>query len=271
MHADPADVLAGLPPPVPDDLPGPAPAPQGGLPWAHNSLGASVHNALAAWWRLPLSGRSVTAAGERLQSAWISQGFADEAQSARAAARRPARWWSPTSRRWTLATSRWVWSGRSRPVPTASPCPGASTAWTSGPRASRAPSLWWWTTRPGVTCSPPTAPAARSPWLSTPRPRPTRCGARATGSSCTICPPGACSVGGSRTSRWRGRFAGPRTSPLSAARPSAAFRGGLVLAQPAQVFPPRPGARLWLVWSPAALRRWHRGLADRRPWDGIAE
>ena len=29
------------------------PAPPKGPPWAHNSLGASVHNALAAWWRLP--------------------------------------------------------------------------------------------------------------------------------------------------------------------------------------------------------------------------
>jgi RecB family exonuclease len=58
-----------------------------GPPWAHNSLGASVHNALAAWWRLPLSGRSVTAAGELLQSGWISQGFADEEQSARQRAR----------------------------------------------------------------------------------------------------------------------------------------------------------------------------------------
>src|SRR5450755_2710916 len=58
-----------------------------GPPWAHNSLGASVHNALAAWWRLPLSGRSVTAAGELLQAGWISQGFADDEQSARQRAR----------------------------------------------------------------------------------------------------------------------------------------------------------------------------------------
>ena len=29
------------------------PAPPKGPPWAHNSLGASVHNALAGWWRLP--------------------------------------------------------------------------------------------------------------------------------------------------------------------------------------------------------------------------
>ena len=33
-----------------------------GAPWAHNSVGASVHNALAAWWRLPLARRSPSVA-----------------------------------------------------------------------------------------------------------------------------------------------------------------------------------------------------------------
>jgi len=39
------------------------PAPPKGPPWAHNSVGASVHNALAGWWRLPLPRRTVAAAG----------------------------------------------------------------------------------------------------------------------------------------------------------------------------------------------------------------
>jgi len=59
------------------------PPPSKGAPWAHNSVGASVHNALAAWWRQPLSRRTVSAAGELLQTGWIAQGFADERQSAR--------------------------------------------------------------------------------------------------------------------------------------------------------------------------------------------
>jgi len=59
------------------------PPPRKGPPWAHNSLGASVHNALAGWWRLPRPARSVTAAGDLLQAGWIGQGFADEQQSAR--------------------------------------------------------------------------------------------------------------------------------------------------------------------------------------------
>jgi RecB family exonuclease len=54
-----------------------------GAPWAHNSVGASVHNALAAWWRLPLERRVPSVAGDLLDQGWIDQGFADPAQSAR--------------------------------------------------------------------------------------------------------------------------------------------------------------------------------------------
>jgi RecB family exonuclease len=58
------------------------PPPAKGPPWAHNSLGASIHNALAGWWRLPLAERTVAAAGALVDRGWISEGFADEAQSA---------------------------------------------------------------------------------------------------------------------------------------------------------------------------------------------
>jgi len=58
------------------------PAPPKGPPWAHNSVGASVHNALAAWWRLPLSRRTAQAAGALLIQGWIGEGFAGNAQSA---------------------------------------------------------------------------------------------------------------------------------------------------------------------------------------------
>ena len=57
------------------------PPPPKGPPWAHNSLGASVHNALAGWWRLPRRDRTVTAAGDLLESGWLTDGFADDAQS----------------------------------------------------------------------------------------------------------------------------------------------------------------------------------------------
>ncbi|HEY6274900.1 MAG TPA: PD-(D/E)XK nuclease family protein [Streptosporangiaceae bacterium] len=57
------------------------PPPPKGPPWAHNSLGASVHNALAGWWRLARAGRTVAAAGDLLDQGWIDQGYASDAQS----------------------------------------------------------------------------------------------------------------------------------------------------------------------------------------------
>jgi RecB family exonuclease len=59
------------------------PPPPKGPPWAHNSVGASIHNALAGWWRLPPAGRTVAAAGRLVDRGWIDEGFADETQSAR--------------------------------------------------------------------------------------------------------------------------------------------------------------------------------------------
>jgi RecB family exonuclease len=59
------------------------PAPPKGPPWAHNSLGASVHNALAGWWRLPLPRRTVQAAGALVTQGWIGEGFTGAEQSAR--------------------------------------------------------------------------------------------------------------------------------------------------------------------------------------------
>jgi len=58
------------------------PAPRKGPPWAHNSLGASVHNALAGWWRLPQAQRTIPEAGGLLERGWINEGFASDAQSA---------------------------------------------------------------------------------------------------------------------------------------------------------------------------------------------
>lgn len=59
------------------------PVPPKGPPWAHNSVGASVHNALAGWWRLPVSRRTVQAVGTLVATGWINEGFASDAQSAR--------------------------------------------------------------------------------------------------------------------------------------------------------------------------------------------
>ncbi|MER5624187.1 PD-(D/E)XK nuclease family protein [Streptosporangium sp. NPDC002544] len=58
------------------------PAPQKGPPWAHNSVGVSVHNALAAWWREPYERRTPEVAVTLLTRGWISEGFRDAEQSA---------------------------------------------------------------------------------------------------------------------------------------------------------------------------------------------
>jgi RecB family exonuclease len=57
------------------------PAPPKGPPWAHNSVGAAVHNALHGWWLLPLGRRTPAAAGALLDAGWISEGFRDAEQS----------------------------------------------------------------------------------------------------------------------------------------------------------------------------------------------
>ncbi len=57
------------------------PAPAKGPPWAHNSFGASVHNALAGWWRLPVARRTVAAAGDLVAGGWIEEGYTGPAQS----------------------------------------------------------------------------------------------------------------------------------------------------------------------------------------------
>lgn len=57
------------------------PAPPKGPPWAHNSVGAAVHNALAGWWRLPQERRTPEAAGALVDAGWTGDGFRDDAQS----------------------------------------------------------------------------------------------------------------------------------------------------------------------------------------------
>jgi RecB family exonuclease len=57
------------------------PTPTKGAPWAHNSLGASVHNALAGWWRLLTRQRTPEAAGTLVDRGWIGEGYRDDEQS----------------------------------------------------------------------------------------------------------------------------------------------------------------------------------------------
>jgi RecB family exonuclease len=57
------------------------PSPPKGAPWAHNSLGAAVHTALAAWWALPVGERTAERGGSLVREKWIDLGFRDDEQS----------------------------------------------------------------------------------------------------------------------------------------------------------------------------------------------
>lgn len=63
------------------------PAVARGRAWAHRSVGAAVHTALARWWGLPLRARTPRAGGALLGQAWPTEGFRDEDQSRRARVR----------------------------------------------------------------------------------------------------------------------------------------------------------------------------------------
>lgn len=56
------------------------PAPTKGPPWAHNSLGASVHTALRNWYETPPAHRSPEIVPTLLKSAWVREGYRDEQQ-----------------------------------------------------------------------------------------------------------------------------------------------------------------------------------------------
>jgi RecB family exonuclease len=59
------------------------PTPQRGPAWAHNSVGTSVHLALARLWDLPVTSRTPDAARRLLETAWQGVGFADDDQARR--------------------------------------------------------------------------------------------------------------------------------------------------------------------------------------------
>ena len=59
------------------------PPPQKGPPWAHNTVGAAVHLALARWWDEPLHRRTPSVARGLVDRAWTADGFQDDAQAER--------------------------------------------------------------------------------------------------------------------------------------------------------------------------------------------
>lgn len=59
------------------------PPPPRGPAWAHNTVGAAAHLALARWWDLPMEKRNGAAARGLLEGAWQTDGFSDEQQAHR--------------------------------------------------------------------------------------------------------------------------------------------------------------------------------------------
>jgi len=53
------------------------PTPPKGPPWAHNSLGASVHTALKNWYVLPADRRNPVALAGLLRPTWVREGYRD--------------------------------------------------------------------------------------------------------------------------------------------------------------------------------------------------
>lgn len=58
------------------------PTPPKGPPWAHNSLGLSVHAALRSWYGLPAAGRDAGRFAVLLRAAWVGEGYRDREQEA---------------------------------------------------------------------------------------------------------------------------------------------------------------------------------------------
>lgn len=59
------------------------PSPAKGLPWAHNSVGTSVHLALAKWWELPRHRRVPEAGRGLVHASWQTEGFESPEQAER--------------------------------------------------------------------------------------------------------------------------------------------------------------------------------------------
>jgi RecB family exonuclease len=59
------------------------PAPPRGRPWAHNTVGATTHLALAKWFHLPRRQRTPEAGGQLVERNWQPLGFRDDEQAMR--------------------------------------------------------------------------------------------------------------------------------------------------------------------------------------------
>ena len=109
------------------------PTPPKGPPWAHNSLGASVHTALKNWYALPADRRAPGALPTLLKATWVREGYRDVDQERAAYQHGAATGWSPMWPPSTRTTSRSASSGWSPPRRRCWPSTAAPTGSTRAP------------------------------------------------------------------------------------------------------------------------------------------
>ena len=254
---DPAEHLAGLPAPVPDDLPGPPAAAEGPAVGAQQPRrqraqragrrGGGCRSASAPW---PPRATCSSAAGStratpttrsrprhRGRARRHGGGLRRRARPGRRAGGRGADGGDPHR------ADRGV-----RPDRPAGRAAGPATA---------APSWWSWTTRPAGTCSPWTTPAPRCRWRCTRWPPSGCCAGPAAGWSCTTCRPAGCWPGSTPSESLarqlrpgRGHRRRVRGRRRAVPRRAGAGRGE-------RGFPPRAGS--WCAWCDyrsTARRAW---------------
>ena len=246
------------------------PPPPKGPPWAHNSLGASVHNALAGWWRLPLARAHRDGRGRPAGPGLDRRGLRRRGPVGRH--RERAGPWSRATWPGSIRPpSRSAWNGPWRPGRTDRGVrPDRPSRRAAPPARAAGPGtelvvVDYKTGRHLLTR---TTPAPRWRWRCTRWPRRGAAAAVRAGWNCTTCPP-ARSSAWSHTDESLGRAwvaRGHRARVRAADQRYVTAAGHPV----DDVFPPRPGRSCGscdfrATAGVAALR-----VSPRRPWDGLA-
>lgn len=237
------------------------PGPRRGRQWAHSTVGAGVHLALARWWLRPLAERTAAEGGGCSSRTGTPTASAIRSMP-RDGAASPARGWRAICATSTPRSSRSGSSAPSRPPRTSSRSAAGSIELTTGATNSSSS-----TTRPG---------AARPPSRTRADRRRSRCmssrcaarfAARAVGSSCTTC----------RQGRWPPSSTATPSLARHVSRAEATVRD-IVAATDAlasgaadvdDVFPPRPSTSCSWCDFRAVCPEGRAASSELEPWAGL--